>query len=221
MTKLPDDDLKRSKHVGVVLSVLKCFKWKLYRCIFWLIVEVILRNARCNDEIHKTNGLQHTILFSLHTNLSKYFPRHLVLTPSLSSPLSTPFLSPITLLLSHPISVFSRSFHVTLALNNLSMFHFVSQVQKAMEKHLQSLSLVLVAALLMALAVPACRISEFPCRNGRCIRLDRYCDEVDDCGDKSDEPRYCTGKYTDLSKLRRKRGISQRIKRCKQEQWRA
>jgi len=28
------------------------FKWKLYRCICWLIVEVILRNARCNDEIH-------------------------------------------------------------------------------------------------------------------------------------------------------------------------
>jgi len=26
LTKLPDDDLKRSKHVGVVLSVLKCFK---------------------------------------------------------------------------------------------------------------------------------------------------------------------------------------------------
>ena len=25
-TKLPDDDLKSSKHVGVVLSVLKCFK---------------------------------------------------------------------------------------------------------------------------------------------------------------------------------------------------
>jgi len=51
MTKLPDDDLKRSKRVGVVLSVLKRFKWKLYRCICWLIVEVILRNARCNDEI--------------------------------------------------------------------------------------------------------------------------------------------------------------------------
>ena len=28
----------------------KCFKWKLYRCICWLIVEVILRNAWCNDE---------------------------------------------------------------------------------------------------------------------------------------------------------------------------
>jgi len=86
------------------------------------------------------------------------------------------------------------------------MFHIVSQVQKAMEQHLQSLSVVLMAALLMAVAVPACRISEFPCRNGRCIRLDRYCDGVDDCGDKTDEPRYCTGKYSDLSKLRRKRG---------------
>jgi hypothetical protein len=86
------------------------------------------------------------------------------------------------------------------------MFHFVSQVQKAMEQHLQSLSVVLMAALLMAMAVPACRISEFPCRNGRCIRLDRYCDGVDDCGDKSDEPRYCTGKYNELSKLRRKGG---------------
>jgi len=49
--KLLDDDLKRSKHVGVVLYILKCFKWKLYRCICWLIFEVILRNARYNDEI--------------------------------------------------------------------------------------------------------------------------------------------------------------------------
>jgi len=40
--KLSDDDLKISKHVGVVLSVLKCFKWKLYRCICWLTVEVTL-----------------------------------------------------------------------------------------------------------------------------------------------------------------------------------
>jgi len=52
MTKLPDDDLKRWKHVGVVLSVLKCFKLKLYRCICWLIVEVILQNEQSNDEIH-------------------------------------------------------------------------------------------------------------------------------------------------------------------------
>ncbi|GLH06301.1 LOW QUALITY PROTEIN: uncharacterized protein LOC103523051 [Gryllus bimaculatus] len=34
--------------------------------------------------------------------------------------------------------------------------------------------------------------SIFPCRNARCVRLDRYCDGVDDCGDKSDEPRFCT-----------------------------
>jgi len=40
MTKLPDDDLKRSKHVAVVSNVLKYFKGKLYRCICWLIVEV-------------------------------------------------------------------------------------------------------------------------------------------------------------------------------------
>ncbi|XP_025836544.1 uncharacterized protein LOC108736059 isoform X2 [Agrilus planipennis] len=39
---------------------------------------------------------------------------------------------------------------------------------------------------------PACRISEFPCHNGHCIRLDRYCDGTDNCGDKSDEPMFCT-----------------------------
>ena len=38
--KLPDDDLKRSKHVRVVLSVLKYFKCKLYGCICWLIVKL-------------------------------------------------------------------------------------------------------------------------------------------------------------------------------------
>jgi len=38
--------------MGVVLCVLKYFKWKLHRCISWLIFEVILRNARSNDEIH-------------------------------------------------------------------------------------------------------------------------------------------------------------------------
>jgi Low-density lipoprotein receptor domain class A len=51
--------------------------------------------------------------------------------------------------------------------------------------------LVLVAAVL-ALAA-GCRISEFQCRNGRCVQLDRYCDASDDCGDKSDEPKFCTG----------------------------
>ncbi|KAL1450879.1 hypothetical protein WDU94_003191 [Cyamophila willieti] len=37
-----------------------------------------------------------------------------------------------------------------------------------------------------------CRISEYQCRNGRCVSLDRFCNEFDDCGDKSDEPRYCS-----------------------------
>ncbi|KAL3272499.1 hypothetical protein HHI36_013976, partial [Cryptolaemus montrouzieri] len=40
---------------------------------------------------------------------------------------------------------------------------------------------------------PACRISEFPCRNGRCISLNKYCDGIDDCEDISDEPKFCTG----------------------------
>ena len=35
----------------------KCFKLKLYRCICWLIVEVILRSARCNDEIYECRCL--------------------------------------------------------------------------------------------------------------------------------------------------------------------
>lgn len=45
-----------------------------------------------------------------------------------------------------------------------------------------------------AAALPACRISEFPCKTNKCIRLDRYCDGRDDCGDKSDEPAHCTGR---------------------------
>ncbi|KAI5717528.1 hypothetical protein M8J77_007453 [Diaphorina citri] len=40
-----------------------------------------------------------------------------------------------------------------------------------------------------------CRISEYACENGRCISLDRFCNEYDDCGDKSDEPRYCSREF--------------------------
>jgi len=46
----------------VVLNVLKCFKRKLYRCICWLIFEVILRNARCNDESHSLPSLPNLTL---------------------------------------------------------------------------------------------------------------------------------------------------------------
>jgi len=41
-----------SERTETCRSGFKCFKWKLYRCICWLIVEVILRNAQCNDETH-------------------------------------------------------------------------------------------------------------------------------------------------------------------------
>ncbi|XP_054258135.1 uncharacterized protein LOC128983034 [Macrosteles quadrilineatus] len=52
---------------------------------------------------------------------------------------------------------------------------------------------VLVVWLATCLASPpTCRVSEFFCDTGQCVSLDRYCDGVDDCADKSDEPRYCS-----------------------------
>ncbi|XP_026678920.1 uncharacterized protein LOC113467125 [Diaphorina citri] len=38
----------------------------------------------------------------------------------------------------------------------------------------------------------SCKASEFACDNGRCVPITKYCNSLDDCGDKSDEPRYCT-----------------------------
>ncbi|CAK9815025.1 hypothetical protein ANTPLA_LOCUS8462 [Anthophora plagiata] len=40
--------------------------------------------------------------------------------------------------------------------------------------------------------VPVCRPSEYLCGTGNCVAQDKYCDGENDCGDKSDEPRYCT-----------------------------
>lgn len=37
-----------------------------------------------------------------------------------------------------------------------------------------------------------CAMSEHTCNNGRCIPLNKFCDSVNDCGDSSDEPRFCT-----------------------------
>ncbi|XP_037938714.1 uncharacterized protein LOC119671912 isoform X1 [Teleopsis dalmanni] len=37
-----------------------------------------------------------------------------------------------------------------------------------------------------------CSLSEFSCTNGRCVPLSKYCNNVNDCGDGSDEPRFCT-----------------------------
>ncbi|KAI4501041.1 hypothetical protein M0802_003844 [Mischocyttarus mexicanus] len=39
-----------------------------------------------------------------------------------------------------------------------------------------------------------CRPSEYLCGTGQCVAQDKYCDGENDCGDKSDEPRYCTRK---------------------------
>ncbi|XP_053981602.1 uncharacterized protein LOC128877940 [Hylaeus volcanicus] len=40
--------------------------------------------------------------------------------------------------------------------------------------------------------VPTCRPSEYLCGTGNCVAQDKYCDGENDCGDKSDEPIYCT-----------------------------
>lgn len=39
---------------------------------------------------------------------------------------------------------------------------------------------------------PKCSISEYTCANNNCISAAQYCDNNDDCGDASDEPRFCT-----------------------------
>lgn len=39
-----------------------------------------------------------------------------------------------------------------------------------------------------------CSISEFTCANSNCISAAQFCDNNDDCGDASDEPRFCTSK---------------------------
>lgn len=46
------------------------------------------------------------------------------------------------------------------------------------------------------LLVKSCKISEFPCKGGTvCLPLDKFCDGKNDCGDFSDEPKFCTGEW--------------------------
>jgi len=40
------------QHVEVTLIVLSVFMWNLCKCNCWLIIEVILRNARCNNKVY-------------------------------------------------------------------------------------------------------------------------------------------------------------------------
>lgn len=59
---------------------------------------------------------------------------------------------------------------------------------------LGAVGVVLLTILLRIHSSHACKVSEFPCRGGAlCLPLDKYCDGRDDCGDASDEPKYCTG----------------------------
>lgn len=39
-----------------------------------------------------------------------------------------------------------------------------------------------------------CKASEYTCQSGECVALDRYCDGMEDCQDKSDEPQFCSRK---------------------------
>ncbi|KAH8295665.1 hypothetical protein KR018_002570, partial [Drosophila ironensis] len=41
-------------------------------------------------------------------------------------------------------------------------------------------------------APAGCSLAEFSCNNGRCVPLSKYCNNANDCGDGSDEPRFCT-----------------------------
>ncbi|XP_059613973.1 uncharacterized protein LOC132260076 [Phlebotomus argentipes] len=40
--------------------------------------------------------------------------------------------------------------------------------------------------------VTQCAMSEHTCTNGKCVPLNKFCDNINDCGDSSDEPRFCT-----------------------------
>lgn len=40
-----------------------------------------------------------------------------------------------------------------------------------------------------------CSMSEHTCTNGKCISMNKFCDKSNDCGDSSDEPRFCTRKF--------------------------
>lgn len=59
----------------------------------------------------------------------------------------------------------------------------------------------LATATLAQTAAPKCKMWEHQCQNGRCVALNRFCNNINDCGDSSDEPRHCTRKYMGLLSL--------------------
>lgn len=57
---------------------------------------------------------------------------------------------------------------------------------------------LITPAALRSYNTQGCTLSEFTCINLRCIPISKYCDRVNDCGDNSDEPRFCTRKYCQM-----------------------
>lgn len=43
-------------------------------------------------------------------------------------------------------------------------------------------------------AASRCTLAEYTCTNGQCVPANKFCDKVNDCGDNSDEPRFCSRK---------------------------
>lgn len=54
--------------------------------------------------------------------------------------------------------------------------------------------ILVTPAALRSYNTQGCTLSEFTCINLKCIPISKYCDRVNDCGDNSDEPRFCTRK---------------------------
>ncbi|XP_046807625.1 uncharacterized protein LOC111683168 isoform X2 [Lucilia cuprina] len=93
------------------------------------------------------------------------------------------------------------SFSSLAALNNSSIQQqespvvaAVSSLSSASSSSSSSLTPDLTAKSLPMLAstIPQCSLSEYSCTNGRCVPLSKYCNNINDCGDGSDEPRFCS-----------------------------
>lgn len=75
-------------------------------------------------------------------------------------------------------------------------YHFgVNEMEctlKAAAKYLLSLLFYVSTVRISMLSENACKQSEYHCQNGKCVPTNRFCNSINDCGDNSDEPRFCT-----------------------------
>lgn len=72
------------------------------------------------------------------------------------------------------------------------LFVFAECKLKATTKYLVSVLLYFSTFRVTSTSDNVCKQSEYQCHNGRCISTNRFCNSVNDCGDNSDEPRFCT-----------------------------